>query len=367
VHASWFAAFVVASVIAVTATPLLRRVALRVGFVDVPAAHKSHSAAMPYLGGVAIAGATLAGWLFESSLVSRMGVVALAAVAIAVMGLVDDHRKLTPWVRLAAEGAAAAAVVGAGVRAEVTSIAIVDIAITILWIIGVTNAFNLLDNMDGLSAGTAAVAAMGVFALAAIEGQRALATVAIALCGACIGFLVHNWRPASIFMGDAGALFIGFVLSVAVLDLHPALPHPESLAVPALLLALPVLDTSVVSIARARRGRSLMSGGKDHLSHRLVTLGVPPSVAVAVLVTVEGTMAALAVLSGGGVMPVWSAAAIAVTAIAVLAAVSARADVYGEAPVFVPAHPWPPLASAPRRADRELVSVAHHGGDIPEP
>jgi UDP-GlcNAc:undecaprenyl-phosphate/decaprenyl-phosphate GlcNAc-1-phosphate transferase len=363
VHGTWLAAFAVALVIAVVATPLLRRVALAAGFVDLPGPTKSHSGPMPYLGGVAIAGATLVGWVLESGLSTRMAVVAMVAVAVCLVGLVDDQRKLDPWVRLAAEGGAAAVVASAGVRADVTSIAVVDIVLTILWIVGVTNAFNLLDNVDGLAAGTGAAAATGVFALAAIEDQRALAAVAIALSGACLGFLVHNWRPASIFMGDAGALFIGFVLSVAVLEVEPVLPRPESLAVPGLLLAMPVLDTTLVSIARIRRGRSLITGGKDHLSHRLVRLGLPTSVAVAVLVAVEAVVAALAVLCGSGVLSVWPATAIGVVMLATLAIVTTRADVYAETPAIVRARPWQEPVSTRRPGERHLVSVAHDAND----
>ena len=355
-RATWLAAFALASMIAAVVTPMLRRVAVEVGFVDAPAPHKSHLRPMPYLGGVAIAGAALGGWLLESGLTKRIGAVAIAAIAIGLMGLVDDHRKLDPWPRLAVESAAAVAVVAVGVRAEVTSIAAINIAITIFWIVGVTNALNLLDNMDGLSAGIAAVVAAGTFALAAIEGQSALATVVIALCGACTGFLVYNWRPASIFMGDAGSLFIGFVLSVAVLEAKSALLYPENLAVPLLLVALPLLDTSVVSIARFRRGRSVMSGGRDHLSHRLVSLGVAPGVAVAVLVGAQGVLALLAVLSGSGVLPVWSTAATTVVVLGTLAAVTARANVYGEIPVLLPVRSGRELASAPRPDNRDLIS-----------
>jgi UDP-GlcNAc:undecaprenyl-phosphate GlcNAc-1-phosphate transferase len=359
VRGTWVLAFAFASVIAVAATPVLRRIALRVGFVDVPGPTKSHAASMPYLGGVAIAGATLVGWLFESNPDGRLGVVALAAVAVGLIGLMDDYRTLAPGVRIAVESVAAAVVVGAGVRAEVTSVAVIDIAITIVWIVGVTNALNLLDNMDGLAAGTGAAASAGVFVLAAVEGQRQLATVAIALCGACIGFLVHNWRPASIFMGDAGALFIGFVLSVAVLELDLALSRPDSLTVPALLLALPVVDTTMVSIDRARHGRSIVDGGKDHLSHRLVALGLSTGVAVVALLSVEGALATLAVLCGSGVMPAWSAIAIAMLILGLLAILAARAKVYDAAPVFLRAKPQQPAWSADRRDDRELVSVGH--------
>jgi UDP-GlcNAc:undecaprenyl-phosphate GlcNAc-1-phosphate transferase len=331
-QARWFLAFGVAASLGIVGVPLLRRVALAAGFVDSPGPAKIHARDIPYLGGVAIAGATLAGWLFEPELSTQITVVALAAVGVALVGLVDDDRPLGPWIRLAAEIVPAAAVVVAGVRAEPTHVAGLDIAITLVWIVGVTNALNLMDNMDGLAAGTAAAAAAGVFALAAVETQPALATAAIALSGACIGFLLHNWRPASIFMGDAGALFLGFVLSIAVLELRPDLPLPGSLVVPALLLALPVLDTSIVTMARVRHGRSILRGGKDHLSHRLVALGLSPEVAVALLVGVEVGLATLAVACGTAAMPLWIGASLGGAIVAGLAGVAVRAHVYAEAP-----------------------------------
>ncbi|HKA94254.1 MAG TPA: MraY family glycosyltransferase [Acidimicrobiia bacterium] len=365
-RSSWLVAFALASVLAATATAMLRRLSLVVGFVDEPGPSKRHSRPIPYLGGVAIAGATLAGWLFEPQLSTRIAALALAGVAVALIGLLDDHRRIGPLARLTAEAAAAAGVVAAGVRAEPTNMAPVNIAITIVWIVGVTNALNLLDNMDGLAAGTAAAASAGVFALAAIEGQDMLATVAISLCGACVGFLVHNWRPASIFMGDAGALFIGFVLSVAVLELVPDVPSPVSLVVPALLLALPVLDTTVVSVARLRRGRSLVTGGQDHLSHRLEKLGLSPSVAVAILVVVEVLMATLAVLCGSAVLPVWVTVILAVTVLGALAMVATRAGVYPESPAVPTVRPWRRAVATPPRHARQYASAPHDAYDAAE-
>lgn len=340
----WLVAFGVAASLGVIAVPLLRRVALATGFVDSPGPTKSHARDMPYLGGIAIAGATLSGWLLEPALNTRIAVVALAGVGVALVGLVDDGHRLGPWVRLAAEGTAAGAVVIAGVRAEPFGIAALDVAVTLVWIVGVTNALNLFDNMDGLAAGTAATVAGGVFALAAIGGQDAVATAAAGLVGACIGFLVHNWRPASIFMGDAGALFLGFVLSIAVLELEPDVALPGSLVVPVLLLALPVLDTSFVTIARLRRGRSVMSGGTDHLSHRLVALGLSPELAVATLVGFEAVLAVLAVACGSGAVSLWIGILGGVVVIAGVGSVAVRARVYPEqashvVPVAVPAGP----------------------------
>ena len=308
----------------------LRRLARATGFVDRPGPTKVRSHDVPYLGGVAIAVAALAVWPFQPDVPTYVTVVAIAAIGIVVVGLLDDLWNLNPFVRIAAECAAAVAVVAADVRAEPFGNAPLDIAVTIVWIVGITNALNLLDNMDGLAAGVAGMAAAGVFALAAILGQEWLATASLALAGACCGFLIHNWRPASIYMGDAGSLFLGFVLSIVVLDLRPDVTPPRSLLVPILLLAVPVLDTALVSYARVRHGRSVLSGGTDHVSHRLVALGLSPAVAVAGLVGVEALLAALAVGYGADAIPFWLAAGLGGLLLVAVAVAASQADVYDE-------------------------------------
>lgn len=324
----WPMAFVATGLTAFLLSIVLRRVALSTGFVDRPGPAKLRSHEVPYLGGVAIAVAALVVWPIEPDLPAQVAVVGLAAVGILLVGLVDDARNLGPLPRIGAECAAAGIVVLAGVRAEPFGNPVLDVALTIVWIVGVTNALNLLDNMDGLAAGVAGAVAAGVFVLAAILGQDWVAIASLALAGACCGFLVHNWRPASIYMGDAGSLFLGFVLSIVVLDLRPDVVEPRSLLVPVLFLSLPVLDTALVSCARIRRGSSVLDGGTDHVSHRLVALGLPPPIAVAVLVGAQAVLSALAVAYGAAGIPFWFAAAGGVSVIVVLALAAAQADIY---------------------------------------
>lgn len=326
-------AFAAATMLALAGTALARRVALAVGFVDRPGPTKSHTRAIPYLGGVAIFGATLGGWLTGHLLSTRIVVMAIAGAAVCLVGLVDDHRQLGPWVRLTAEGAAASAVVITGIRTEPFGIPALDIAITLVWIVGVTNALNLMDNADGLAGGTAFGVAGGAFVLAALGGQDTVATATAAVGGACIGFLVYNWRPATIFMGDAGSLFLGFVLAVAVLEVRPEIAWPASLAVPLLLFALPLLDTAVVMVSRFRHHRPLMRGGKDHLSHRLISLGCPPGVAVALLLAVQAGLSTLAVLAGRAVISVWPALACGGALLVGLVLVAVQARAYEQAPL----------------------------------
>ena len=334
---AWAPAFLAAVSLSLLGVPFLRRLALATGFVDRPAgAHKSHVRPVPYLGGVGLIAGVLLGMLLTSRLGTQGVVIALGAIVLGIVGLVDDHRSVHPRIRLLLELGTAALAVASGLRVPATGVAAVDVAITLVWIVGITNAFNLLDNMDGLASGVAATAATAVFMLAILGGQRATSAVAAALVGACLGFLVYNRRPASIYMGDTGSLFLGYVLAVLTIEVDPNLAPPASFAVPLILLALPVLDTATVTLARLRRRRRVSIGGRDHLSHRLVARGLSPGVAVWVLVIVEGALGALAVLAGRRVIPLWAAVAGAVVVLAIVSVVTALAEVYREPVVGLP-------------------------------
>ena len=334
---SWAFALVAAAVVTLFGTPVLRGIAVATEFVDHPvASHKSHTDPTPYLGGVGLIVAVLIGMLFTSTLTSQVEIVALGGSLIGCLGLLDDHRSVSALFRTVVELGVASLALAAGLRIHATDIGPLDGAITLVWIVGVTNAVNLLDNMDGLAAGVSAAAAAAIFALAVLGEQPATATVAAALAGACVGFLAHNKRPASIFMGDTGSLFLGFVLAVTAISVSPALTPPTSFAVPLMLLALPVLDTTTVTLARIRHGLSVSQGGKDHLSHRLVALGLSPGIAVAVLVAVEAAVGLFAVLAGRDVIDLSVAVVATVIELAVLGAVVLQADVYRERVVGLP-------------------------------
>jgi len=319
---------VAAALLALVATPLVRRLAIATDFVDQPSGYKSHGAATPYLGGAALVLAVLVALLFAPDPAAEVAVVALGAAILATIGLVDDHRTVHPGVRFLAETAIALAVVAVGVRIHATGIVWLDGGLTVVWIVGVTNAANLLDNMDGLAAGVTAAAASAVFALAALGGQTTTATFAAGLVGGCLGFLAYNRSPASIFMGDAGSLFLGFVLAVLTIDVNPSLSPPMSFVVPVTLLAIPVLDTTTVTLGRLRRGLQVSKGGRDHLSHRLVAMGLTSSAAVTVLVMAEAIVGGLAVASGRRVLGVAPALVAVGIVLGALTALTVRAPVY---------------------------------------
>jgi UDP-GlcNAc:undecaprenyl-phosphate GlcNAc-1-phosphate transferase len=334
---TWALAFSVALLVALAVVARCRRLALSIGFVDVPGGdRKSHAFAVPYLGGIGLILGVLAGLVFEYPIGSKVMLVALAATVLGTIGLVDDDRTVSPLFRFAAEVVAAAIATAAGLRIHATGIEPFDVVLTILWIVGITNALNLLDNMDGLAGGLTAIASTAVFALAVAAGQPVIATLAAATVGACLGFLAFNSPPASIFMGDSGSLFLGFLLAVTTLDVDSALTSPRSFLVPLMVLGIPILDTTMVTIGRLRRQRSVFIGGRDHLSHRLVARGRSPKRAVGVLLGVEALVATLAVLAGRTIMPLSWAVVATVGILGVLTMRTARVPVYLEPVVGLP-------------------------------
>jgi len=305
------------AVLSLLLTPLAIKFATRHQVMDAPGAHKSHSSPVPYLGGVAIVTAFALAIVIPAVASSatfggaELLIVLAIALALAAIGLIDDLRGLPPLLRLLAEIGAGIAVVSLGVGVTFTGVVWLNAIITVIWVVGITNAFNLLDNMDGLSAGLAAIASVGIFAVAAANGQYLVGGLAIALAGCAIGFLRHNFHPARIYMGDAGALFFGFL--IAYLGVKLQLPQPEgaTFLVPILICSVAVLDTTLVTITRLRHRISPFQGGRDHLSHRLVKVGLPVPVAVAVIYgagvsvgVVAWVLAALviALLGGAGVL-----------------------------------------------------------------
>ena len=261
-----------ALVIAIGGTPLVRYAALRLGIMDQPSARKIHSAPVPLMGGAAIYVAFIAALALwgERSYVNEVVGIFVGATLVSIVGALDDSRGLGSYLKLLFQVAAASILILSGVQVRLFD-GFLDIILTLLWVVGVTNAFNLLDNMDGLSSGVATIAAAFFTLLAAMSDQYLVGTLAAALCGACIGFLVYNWNPARVFMGDTGSLFLGFLLAAVGIKLRfPANSASITWMIPIFVLALPVFDTTLVFFSRLRRGKNpLTTAGKDHVSHRL--------------------------------------------------------------------------------------------------
>jgi len=267
-------------------TPWMRKIALKTNFVDQPnAAHKSHSEAIPYLGGVAIIlgilGVTYAAVLTQEKMRENLWVATSLfgpALVLGIVGLIDDRKVLDPLPRFIAQSAAgiftATLIIATDTVGNPSGNSALDAAITILWIVGISNSINFFDNLDGGAAGAVAATAFGLFLITQSNGQFLLSASAITIFAAMLGFLIWNKSPAKIYMGDAGALFLGTVIAVLTIRLDPDVESKTlSFAIPLLLLAVPILDTSVAVVSRIRRGRSIFQGGHDHLSHRLMRKG----------------------------------------------------------------------------------------------
>ncbi|MEV7006428.1 MraY family glycosyltransferase [Streptosporangium sp. NPDC051022] len=275
------------------ATRELGRLALRWGFTDRPGGYKAHARPIPYLGGVAIMLGTVAPPLGLLGLVDdQVTAIVIAAVAVCLLGLVDDLAPLSPLTRLAVEAVAACGVVLSGVQASVTGTWL-DAPLTLLWIVVVTNSFNLLDNMDGALGSVTAVTAAFLAGTAFVYGQPVAGLLLLTLAHASVGFLLFNWAPAKVFMGDAGSLFIGFVLSCTAALLITG--RDTTTVVSGLLLPtfVATVDTGVVLLSRKRAGRPLLRGGRDHVSHRLCDLGLGTRLTAALLAAAAAVAGAL--------------------------------------------------------------------------
>ena len=277
-------------VLALVLIPICRRVALGIGVVSHPRNDRWHRKTVPLLGGVGIALATLIGTLITGSAFA-LPVPLAAAFLVFIVGLVDDLTTLTPATKLIAEIALAAALVYFGFQLNWVESRLFNSVLTIAWVVGLTNAFNLLDNMDGLCAGIAVVVSAMLLAGIMTGGAPSEAgnqmTVLALLLGATIGFLLFNFPPASIFMGDSGALFLGFTLASLTLSPQGIRGSRTDVAAvvagPVFVLLIPIFDTTFVTVARILSGRSPAVGGRDHSSHRLVAMGLSERAAVAVL------------------------------------------------------------------------------------
>jgi len=302
-------AFAVALMGSLLLTVPVRRLALHFGMVDLPGPRKVHLSPIPLLGGIAIYLGFVLAVLFTlrgAPHVQIAGILA-GATLLAAVGLLDDGKLLHHQVKLfIGMPIAAIILIVSGVRAQIFSEfvpgaagLVLDIGLTLVWVVGITASFSILDHMDGLCAGIAAVAA-GFFTLSAtLNGQTMVRTLAAAALGAALGFLIWNFNPAKIFMGDGGAMFLGFLMATLGLKIRPegAAHFPAAWLVPVLILGATIFDTTLVSISRSRRGLiPFTTPGKDHTAHRLSNLGLGHRGAVIVLYGLGGILGGLAIL-----------------------------------------------------------------------
>ena len=306
-----------ALLVALGLTPLIRRAALRIGFTDKPGARKIHMREIAYGGGLAVAGAFAlalgAAWLIQAHWpylplgadIPKRGslpVAACGALVMLLLGLIDDRRKLSAGVKLAVQLLVASATVAGGFRitAFIGDNWLMK-TVTVIWITLITNSFNLLDNMDGLCSGTVAISSGVLAVVAGSSAQWTLACALAALSGASAGFFAFNRSPASIFLGDAGSLFCGYCMAcftVLVTYYRENEPSHLAIGIPLLVLAIPLYDTASVILIRIKEGRPVMQGDTSHFSHRLTHLGMSRPQAVATI-----HLACLAIGMGATILP----------------------------------------------------------------
>ncbi len=286
---------VVACALAAVFVGLARRLAVRFGISTVPSAARWNPLPTPYLGGAGIALAVVLSCItIVEGPRGDIGILLGTALVVGLVGLLDDLRELSPLVRVAAEAAGAGVVCAAGTRVSPGPLA-VEVVLTIAWFVLVVNACNLLDNVDGALASTAMVMGIATGVAAVLAGQPQVAGICFALAGASLGFLVHNWHPATIFMGDAGSLFLGFLLAALTIELRTTVGTTTGSVAAVLLVGPALVDTALVVISRVRSGRPVLVGGTDHTSHRLLQRGLVPGRVVAVLAASTAVSSSLGV------------------------------------------------------------------------
>lgn len=286
----------------------MRIIALKFGITDYPnQAHKTHSEPVPYLGGLAIVfGTTMVTYgsvLFTSPDGQKLllaSSILIPALIVASIGLIDDIKQLRPMPRFIAQNflafVSAIILVSTSTIGSPFGSAVIDFGVTMLWIVGITNSINFFDNIDGGASGTIAISSLALAVIAISNGQNLVAAMSVVMTGSTMGFLLWNKPPARIYMGDAGSLFLGLLIASLTIriDTHEGLGK-FGLIIPILLLAVPILDTSVAVFTRIRRGLSLFQGGKDHLSHRLMRQGMTKRIAVITLWTGSAVFSLFAV------------------------------------------------------------------------
>ena len=267
-------------------TPLTRQIAMRLGVTAAPNTRNIHTRHVPLMGGAAIyIGFVLSVLLFSPpDHLRELGAIVAGTTLLALIGYLDDRRHISPRLRLLVMVAAAIIASLAGVQIRLFNLAVVDISLTVFWIVALINAINWIDNMDGLAAGTSAITA-GVFLLLALsQGQILVSMLAAAIFGSALGFLIYNFNPSSTFMGDMGAYTLGFVLAILAIKLKfAAQPVNVTWMVPVFVLALPILDINLAILTRVLEGRPLMLASKDHVSHRILSFGASQRQTLALL------------------------------------------------------------------------------------
>jgi UDP-GlcNAc:undecaprenyl-phosphate/decaprenyl-phosphate GlcNAc-1-phosphate transferase len=283
----FFPVMVVGFTMALGLTPLSRQIAMRLGVVDKPTLpRKLHVGNKPMMGGLAIYVALVLALLVFSpaEYLTELIAISTGAGLLAIVGALDDRFNLGVRIRLVVMFIATTIVILSGVQIRLLGIAWIDIPMTYLWIIALTNAANFLDNMDGLTAGFSAIACGFFLLIAVTHGQILVSLMAAAIFGSAMGFLAYNFNPASTFMGDMGALVLGFLQAILAIKLQfGEQPISVTWMIPVLVLALPIFDINLVVWTRLSEKRSPFEGGRDHTSHRIMAVGFSQRITILII------------------------------------------------------------------------------------
>lgn len=304
-----FIAFFLSVILCVLLTPIIKKIAIAIGATDKPNERKVHKTLMPRMGGVAIyLSFTIVYFLFTyftDLVITNVGLaIVIGGFFVVAIGVIDDMVELSPTGKFVGQLVGAVIAIYFGLKIQYITIPFLNdvvfigwlgIPLTLVWIIAVTNAVNLIDGLDGLAAGVSAIAALSLFAVSLSIGNYMTAFICLVLVGCIVGFLFFNFHPASIFMGDSGSLFLGFFLSiVSLLELKQV--TIISMIIPILLLSVPIMDTLYAMVRRKLSGKPLMQADKGHLHHRLLAMGYSHRNAVLLIYTISSFFAILAIL-----------------------------------------------------------------------
>jgi UDP-GlcNAc:undecaprenyl-phosphate GlcNAc-1-phosphate transferase len=302
-------ALILAAVIALATTPLVKELSYKVGAIDVPKDdRRMHDHPIPRMGGLAIFFGFIVSVLLLLPMDTAKQGMLLGAVIIVILGIFDDIYALPAKLKFVVQIVAALVAVMAGNRIEVVSnpnifssnptwnLGVLSIPVTVIWIVAITNAVNLIDGLDGLACGVSTISSVTMLVVALLVSERDVAVMMAALAGACIGFLPYNLNPAKIFMGDTGATFLGYILATVSVQGMFKLPTIISFVVPFLMLGLPIFDVTFAVIRRLAKGQSPMSPDRSHIHHRLIDMGFSQKQAVGILYVVSAILGLSAVV-----------------------------------------------------------------------
>jgi UDP-GlcNAc:undecaprenyl-phosphate/decaprenyl-phosphate GlcNAc-1-phosphate transferase len=288
-------ALLTAFLVTLLATPVARRVAVRIAFFDHPVGYKEHSHPTPYLGGAAVMAGILAGTLIFGAAADYKRML-VAALTICALGTLDDRIQLGVTLRLLTQVATGVALWAVDLGWTMLPSPSANLALTIVWIVGITNAFNLMDNQDGAAGTVGALCSAGAGALALIQGAVPLAVIAFAVSGACLGFLPYNLaKPSRIFLGDGGSMPIGLLVACMIMAIPDGHLDWTLLFATAPLAGLPILDTTLVVVSRLRRRAPVLSGGRDHLTHRLLGMVGSERMVALILAAAQAALCGLSI------------------------------------------------------------------------